>query len=155
MRTENNNEKGAAAVEFAMILPLLLIILFVIMEFSIILYDKAVITNASREGARAGIVMGTPRPTQGAIISAVDDYWAHNLISFGTSTAGPTTTVTVIATPGGPAASGGCASSGQILNVNVSYVYTFLAVPNLMGVIGGGGMSGGLTLTGHSAMRCE
>ena len=49
---------GASAVEFAVVLPLL-VLPFGIIEFSLALYDKAMITNASREGARAGI--GLPR----------------------------------------------------------------------------------------------
>src|SRR5512143_3373870 len=83
MEAGKNRQRGAAAVEFAMVLPLLLMVLFMIIEFSIALYDKAVITNASREGARSGIVMGTPRPTAGSIIATVDTYCASNLISFG------------------------------------------------------------------------
>ncbi|HXV21365.1 MAG TPA: TadE/TadG family type IV pilus assembly protein [Desulfuromonadales bacterium] len=52
-------ENGAALVEFALILPVLLLILLGIIEFGIILYDKAIITNASREMAREGIVFTT------------------------------------------------------------------------------------------------
>jgi Flp pilus assembly protein TadG len=37
-------------------LPLLLIILFAIIEFSVALFNQAVMTNATREGARAGSV---------------------------------------------------------------------------------------------------
>ena len=54
---------GVAAVEFALILPLLLALLFGMAEVSLLLYDQAVITNASREGARAGIVLKTPKLT--------------------------------------------------------------------------------------------
>ncbi|HKK00735.1 MAG TPA: TadE/TadG family type IV pilus assembly protein, partial [Desulfuromonadales bacterium] len=57
---KRRHERGASAVEFALVLPLLLVILFGIIEFGFILYDKAMITNASREGARAGIVLYTP-----------------------------------------------------------------------------------------------
>ena len=56
MRSKSSSQKGASAVEFALILPILILILFGIIEFSVILYDKAMITNASREGARKGIV---------------------------------------------------------------------------------------------------
>ena len=52
--TRLREEKGASLVEFAIILPLLIIVIFGIIEFSILLYDKAVITNAGREGARFG-----------------------------------------------------------------------------------------------------
>jgi hypothetical protein len=50
-----NNQNGAAMVEFAFILPLLLILICGVIEFGVMFYDKAVITNASREGVRAGI----------------------------------------------------------------------------------------------------
>ena len=50
-----NNQNGAAMVEFAIVLPLLLILICGVIEFGVMFYDKAVITNASREGARAGI----------------------------------------------------------------------------------------------------
>jgi Flp pilus assembly protein TadG len=60
-------EEGAAAIEFALLLPLLMLILFGIIEFGLVLYNQEVITNASREGARYGIVIGSPRPTTGQI----------------------------------------------------------------------------------------
>lgn len=53
------NKKGAALVEFALLLPLLLLLVAGSIEFGLIFYNKQVITNASREGARAGI---TPNP---------------------------------------------------------------------------------------------
>ena len=56
MSIKAKRQEGASAVEFAIILPLLLILVFGIIEFSILFYDKAMITNASREGARVGIV---------------------------------------------------------------------------------------------------
>ena len=49
-------QRGGAAVEFAIVLPVLVLLIFGMIEFSTLLYDKGVITNASREGARAGIV---------------------------------------------------------------------------------------------------
>ena len=66
-----NCQKGAAAVEFAIVLPLLLMLLFGIIEFSVILYDKAMITNASREGTRAGIVSRWPTKLTEAEIKTV------------------------------------------------------------------------------------
>lgn len=55
--------KGVAAVEFALVVPFLLVVMFGIVDFGFMLYDKAVLTNAAREGARAGIVLRTPRLT--------------------------------------------------------------------------------------------
>jgi len=87
------NQKGIALVEMGLLLPLLLIITFGIIEFSIALWDQAVVTNASREGARAGIVWADPRPTDGEIQTVVANYCAGRLISFNGATA-PATTIT-------------------------------------------------------------
>lgn len=55
------NEKGTTAVETAIIIMLLLTFIFGIIEFGLLLYNKHVLTNAGREGARAGIVVGLGR----------------------------------------------------------------------------------------------
>ena len=60
-RMRLRGERGAAAVEFAITAVVLLMIVFGIIEFGILMFDKHVLTNASREGARAGIVMRIPR----------------------------------------------------------------------------------------------
>lgn len=46
------NEKGQSLVEFALVLPLLLLILMAIVEFALMFNSYLVISNASREGAR-------------------------------------------------------------------------------------------------------
>ncbi|MBA7690694.1 hypothetical protein ES703_99225 [subsurface metagenome] len=45
-------QKGASAVEFAIVLPVLVLLLVGTMEFSILLYDQAVITNAGKAPGR-------------------------------------------------------------------------------------------------------
>ena len=50
------NKRGQALVELALVLPLLILLLFGTMEFGRIFHSYLVLTNASREGARAGIV---------------------------------------------------------------------------------------------------
>jgi Flp pilus assembly protein TadG len=45
-------ERGGVAVEFAILLPVLLILLFGIVDFGHALYMKQIVTNASREAAR-------------------------------------------------------------------------------------------------------
>ncbi len=49
-------KRGQALVELALILPILIIILMGTMEFGRIFHSYLVITSASREGARAGVV---------------------------------------------------------------------------------------------------
>jgi TadE-like protein len=46
-------DRGAAAVEFALVLPVLLIIIFGIIDFGRMLNAKITATEAAREGARA------------------------------------------------------------------------------------------------------
>ncbi|WP_299979360.1 TadE/TadG family type IV pilus assembly protein [Desulfobacula sp.] len=50
------NQRGGAAVEFAIVLPVLALILFGTIDFALLFYNKQVLTNASREGARAAII---------------------------------------------------------------------------------------------------
>jgi hypothetical protein len=72
---ETRGQRGAAMIEFALVLPLLLIVLLGTVEFSFILYNKAMITNASREGARLGIVYeidGSTGDRAGADIARCD-----------------------------------------------------------------------------------
>ena len=74
-------QQGAAAVEFALLLPILMAMLLGTLEMGLILYDKAVLTNATREGARAGIVLRNPKLSVGEITNVVLQKSQANLIS--------------------------------------------------------------------------
>ena len=74
MKDIYRSESGASAVEFALLLPVLMMILFGIIEFGLALYQQAVLTNASREGARLGIVQAMPAITTGQINATIDNY---------------------------------------------------------------------------------
>lgn len=50
------DKRGQAMVELALVLPILIILVFGITEFGRIFHSYLLITNASREGARFGIV---------------------------------------------------------------------------------------------------
>jgi Flp pilus assembly protein TadG len=50
------SQKGNALVEFALVLPVFLLLVFGTITYSIALYDKTILTMASREIARAGAV---------------------------------------------------------------------------------------------------
>jgi Flp pilus assembly pilin Flp len=50
------DEEGAAAVEFAFLLPLLVLLLFGIIQFGIALNTRIQATNAAREAARAAVI---------------------------------------------------------------------------------------------------
>ena len=51
----SRREIGAAAVEFALILPILLLLLGGIVDYGRFFFTQVQLTNAAREGARAGI----------------------------------------------------------------------------------------------------
>ena len=131
------NERGVSAVEFAIVLPFLILLLFGIIEFSLILYDKAMLTNASREGARADIVAQFVRVTKPEIDAIVQSYCKDHLVTFGTST--PSTDVTWTGF-----------SFGDDLTVTVRYSYDFLLLPKFAL-----GLMGPLDLTATTVMRME
>ena len=60
MRKICKNEKGQALLEFALVLPLLLMILCGIMDFGWIYYNQLAIENSAREGARFAAVSTAP-----------------------------------------------------------------------------------------------
>ena len=115
------NDRGVAAAEFALLLPVLLMILFGIIEFGMIMYGREVVTNASREGARAGIVQRMPPLTAEEIISVATNYLTGTGINPGQVT---------IAVP----ASGGI--TGTPVTVTATYNYPWLIpyVPTLLGM---------------------
>ena len=79
------DEKGAATVEFALVAILFLVIVFGIIEFGILMFDKHILTNASREGARAGVVMRMPRVPDVEIQNIVRNYAEEHMVGFGPS----------------------------------------------------------------------
>jgi Flp pilus assembly protein TadG len=52
------SERGAALVEFAMILPLLLVVIAGVVDFGLAFQRYEVVTNAAREGARLAVLPG-------------------------------------------------------------------------------------------------
>ncbi len=120
----SKNERGASAVEFAIVLPLLLIFVFGIIEFGFAIYDKTMITQASREGARAGTMFRIPPVTDEEIIQVVNNYLNNHLITFGSPDQ-----VSVTVTRGGY-------NPGDDLKVTVSYTYTSLILPDLIETFG-------------------
>ena len=138
-RASIHNQQGAVAVEFAFVLPLLIVLLVGIMEFGLILYNQQVITNACREGARAGIVARSPRLDSTAIATVVNDYTQAHLVTFGNATAA----ATVIDNSGGT-------SFGDDLTVTVTYDYDFLVLSKFIS-----SLAGGLTLSTQTVMKYE
>jgi Flp pilus assembly protein TadG len=68
------SEDGAAAVEFALILSLLLVIVFGIIEFGRTYSEYQVFVGAAREGARTGAVGATDADITSAVDGASQGY---------------------------------------------------------------------------------
>ncbi len=127
MRLKLRNERGASAVEFALVMPILALVVFGIIEMSLILYEVAILTNASREGARAGIVSQSPRATDTDILGVVDTYLKDRFPkSFDGSTNPPQITISP------DYATRQNATFGSDLTVTVKYRYSFLVLPNFI-----------------------
>lgn len=50
------SDRGASALEFALVIPVLLLLLFGIIEFGVIFQNQLALTHAAREGARMAAV---------------------------------------------------------------------------------------------------
>lgn len=55
----NRDDRGAAAVEFALILPLLVLLLFGVIQFGLVFAQVLSLNSGARQGARLGVVPGT------------------------------------------------------------------------------------------------
>lgn len=113
------SERGASAVEFALLLPLLMMILFGIIEFGMALYRQAILTNASREGARLGIVQSVPPITDAQVNARIDTYLTAAGIAPGSVTRAISPIVAVTGTP---------------VTVRLTLPYTFMVLPGLTSI---------------------
>ena len=118
-------QSGYAVVEFALILPILLGLLIGGIDLSLALYDKTVITNASREGARAGIVARNPPLSEAQIRQVVNQYAQTSLVSLGANPALPTVLIQK-----------GSLSGDPTLQVTVQYTFQGIGLGSLFASLG-------------------
>lgn len=95
------NEKGQSLIEFAILLPLLLLLLMGILEFGLMLNAYLSINNSAREGARLGIVDGSNLEISELITNLSPNLNTENLVVNiipleGSRKSGDTLTVEVI-----------------------------------------------------------
>jgi Flp pilus assembly protein TadG len=138
------SQSGAELVEFALVLPMLLLILAGIIDFGLILQRQQVITNAAREGARLAVLPGY---TTGDVQARVTQFVREGINN---PAAAPATAVNMVTiTPGsGPAF--------QAASVQVTLSDRFLILGPAVSLVGGGGGAfGTINLTATTTMRVE
>jgi len=122
-------------VEFALVLPLFLIVLFIIVDFGVGLTRWIAITNAAREGARLGAVGADEGAIRQKVIDTSDGILADGTINIGYLDAD---------------ASGGI-DPGDSVVVSVQYDYGLITpIGRLLG-----GAINDLTLSSCADMRLE
>jgi Flp pilus assembly protein TadG len=132
------DERGSELVEFALVLPVLLLLMTGIFDFGLIFHRYEVLTNAAREGARLATLPGY---TAAAVQERVDAYLAAGGVP------GTATTALVIE----PLTAGGRTFS--VARVTVSYTEQFLFLAPVAALFGGSFDE--VVLTAASAMRIE
>jgi Flp pilus assembly protein TadG len=106
-RLDVGNERGAVAVEFALIFPVLILILVGIIEYGAVFNAQLLVQGAAREGAREMALTGSVAQAQSAAVDAADGL-------------APVLTSGDVTVTGGP-----CAADANI-TVTIRYVHPFL-----------------------------
>ena len=133
-------QQGSIAVEFVILLPFLLVILFGIIDVSLMLYDKMAITNAARAAARAGTCVSVPPLTADQITAVAMTALNGSLFGGG----GSTTKATVIVSQTNGT------TTGNPLAVTVSYPYHGLFIGSALTAL-----TGTISLSATAVMNYE
>jgi Flp pilus assembly protein TadG len=124
--------RGTSAVEFAVVAPVFFLLIFGLIEFGRVVMVQQFLTNATREGARVGVLDGS---TTAEVNAAVTAYLNSANIK----------NVTPVVTPSPPSSAG----YGAPVTVTVSVPFSQVSwLPSPM-------FLGGKTLTASSVMRRE
>jgi Flp pilus assembly protein TadG len=136
-------DQGAELVEFAIVLPLLLLLIAGIVDFGFLFQQYEVVTNAAREGARIAVL------PEYANLTADVQTRVSSYVTAGGLSGTPTTTVDWAATlpaPGG--------TTVPAVRVTVTYPHPFLFIGPVARLFGGGSW-GTLMLSASTTMRLE
>ena len=131
MRLRNRTQRGSTILELTFVMPVLIVILFAIVEFGIAFQRWQVVTNAAREGARAAVVR-TGTCNAGIVDDVVTNY---------VSVAGMSAVTIDHSDP--------CVAPGEFVSVEVQHDFSF---PVLAGLVPG---LDAIPLRGRAVMRKE
>jgi len=147
-------ERGAALVEFALAVPLLLVVIAGIVDFGFLFQRYEVVTNAAREGARMATLPGYSDPN---VIDAYVRSYVQKGLSLSTgamSTVMPSGSVTVsYADLTVPAAVTGTMTVSTV-TVNVTYQHSWLLLRPVLALLSKN-WGTTISLSARSQMRME
>jgi len=133
-------DRGAELIEFAIVTPLLLLLLFGIADFGLMFQRYEVLTNAAREGAR---VAALPGYASADVSNRVTQYLTGSAVT-------PVTTTYL--TPAPVNVGGACIT---LRGATVTYTYSFIALGGIIKLLPGGSGFVTKTLTATALMRYE
>jgi len=139
------SEDGAELVEFALVLPLLLVLIGGIIDFGFLFQRYEVITNAAREGARLASIPGY---SNAAVDTRVRDYVRVGLAL----PSNPSTTVMTVTVV--PSTVAGITPAVSTAVVNVTYHHSFIMLGPIMSLINQT-WSNQIDVNASSVMRLE
>ena len=132
-----SSERGAELIEMVVVLPLLLLVMFGIVDFGFMFQRYVVLTNAAMEGARVGVLPGyLPADAQARAISYANAGGVPGPVNAIAS-------VVPFADPGG--------GTWWAVEVTVTHPYTYQFIGPIASMFGG--TFGSVTLTAVSTMR--
>jgi Flp pilus assembly protein TadG len=139
-----DTERGQALVEFTMVLPILLILLFALVDFGRAFYTWLLVTNAAREGARIAAVQADMNAVQDRIYSSFcESYPSDCSLDPDKLTWTNQATANIQGTRGDPVA------------IDLEYDFEFATPMGAILQLIGGDDLGSPTITAHSSMRLE
>lgn len=121
---------GQALVEFALVVPILLILVLGVIDFGRAWHAYQVITDAAREGARLAVVARTPSATPADVDGAVRDALSRRNLPSGSGTTAVTVGLVQPAPPAAPLVWPG--EPGNQVTVQVNQDFNFLFVGPLL-----------------------
>jgi Flp pilus assembly protein TadG len=152
---KRTQQKGAQAVEFALILPFFILIIFAVLDFGILVYNKAIITNASREAVRRGTMLSAATWSAATVAQTACNYARNTVITVNaaggtktptcTGTADPVITVTPVAAP----------AFNDPITVTVNYTVRGFSLGSWYGLGTGTSVGSPLVLTATTQMNHE
>ncbi len=130
-------QAGQALVEFALVVPMLLVILSGIIDFSWAFHDYITTTNAVREGARVGVTGASLTIIQSKVADKSSGLLTTDMVDVDTCVSGCTLT----------------GASGTDMTVSANYQYKFITPIAILIHLGSGSSS--INLKASTTMRIE